>query len=386
MQRYLTITSSSGLLALLLVAACDEHQSTPPDAGTEPQVDAAVPAGPRAVVVSGDFDKTGIMSRLDLDTLQVAQNVSPAGGVAGDPVVRKIGGKLYVINRFGSNNVSVYDAEALAFEEQYATGANTNPQDVAIAGNFMYVAVLGGKGVVKVRLSDGVASALDLGPALGDPDGNPDCVSAYAIGNKVFVACGLLDDFFSPRGNGKVAVIDTSNDSITVVTLPEPNPQGWFVRSPDSSVFGGDLLIPTTPSYTTYTTGCIARVSVGATPSAQCAAGLGNDDVGGFQTRLDVAAGGDLLWMAVGTLDSSFQNPTGTLRAFDLASGALSDPTSPSTQLIGDVAACPDGSVVAVDRTMNAAGLRVYKDNAERTTAALAFGLPPAFGNNIVCY
>ena len=46
----------------------------------------------------------------------------------------------------------------------------------------------------------------------------------------------------------------------------------------------------------------------------------------------------------------------------------------------------PDGSVIAIDRKMNAAGFRVYKDSQERTTSALSFGLPPLFGNNTLCY
>ena len=95
-----------------------------------------------------------------------------------------------------------------------------------------------------------------------------------------------------------------------------------------------------------------------------------------------------MLWMAVGTLDSNFSNPTGSLKGYDLTSNTLWDASlSPSTQLITDLAACPDGNVVAVDRTMNAAGLRVYgSDGTERTTAALPFGLPPSFGNNVACY
>ena len=36
---------------------------------------------------------------------------------------------------------------------------------------------------------------------------------------------------------------------------------------------------------------------------------------------------------------------------------------------ITDLAACPDGNIVTIDSTMNANGVRVFKDGAERTTA-----------------
>src|SRR5690606_1717033 len=115
-----------------------------------------------------------------------------------------------------------------------------------------------------------------------DPDGNPDCVSAYAVGTKVYVACGLLDEFYSPRGDGKVAIIDTAGgDAVTSVTLPYPNPQNLFVRSPEGSTLGGDLLIGLTPSFVDYSDGCIARISTGATSTAACVDGLASADLGG---------------------------------------------------------------------------------------------------------
>jgi DNA-binding beta-propeller fold protein YncE len=373
------------LVCFALATACGDNQdnSRPDASGMQ---DAAHPV-PMAVVVSGDFDMTGIMSKLDITSLEVTPNVAPAGAVAGDPVVRHFGNRLYVVNRFGANNVTVLDASTFALVEQYSTGENSNPQDVAVVGNDLYVPALGTTGMVKITVTTGDSEVIDLGTALADPDGNPDCVSAYAVGSKVFVACGLREDFF-PSGPGKVAVYDTASGEITAVTLPAENPQNYFVRTPESSMLGGDLLIPLVPSYNDYSTGCVARVSTGSTPTASCADGLSNMDLGGFQAHLDVAPDGTVLWIVVSTLDDNFENPTGSLRGFDLTTGTLwSAALSPTTQLINDVAACPDGSVVVVDRTMDAAGLRVYgSDTTERTSAAMAFGLPPSFGNNVVCY
>ena len=372
----------SVVLAFVLLAACgdDTHVDPgPADAapGTMTQ---------QALVVSGDFDMTGLMSKLDLSTMQMTQNIGGIGAVSGDPVIRHIGSRIYVVNRSGGSSITVFDANTLTFLDQYGTGGNSNPQDVAVVGTSLYVPALGTAGVVKIDTVTLAIKTIDLAPL--DQDGHPDCVSAYAVGTKVFVACGTLDEFFSPRGPGSVVVLDATTDEVTTtITLPTPNPYNFIVQSPESSVFGGDLLIPLLPSFTDYSTGCIARISTGAAPAATCATGLTNAEVGGTVVHMDVAHDGSMLWMAVGTLQPDFSNPTGSLKGFDLESGSLWDaPVSPSTQMIQYLAACPDGSVVVADGTFGESGLRVYKETAEVTSAPIAIGLPPTFGNAVVCY
>lgn len=342
------------------------------------------PPVPQALVVSGDFAMTGLMSKLDLTTMEVAQNVGGAGAVSGDPVLRRIEDRVYVVNRGGGNSITVFDATTLSFVDQFGTGEGSNPQDVARVGEDLYVPALGTAGVIKIDTKTGVTSTIDLS-VVGDPDGKPDCVSAVAVGSKVYVACGLLDENYSARGNGVVAVIDTGTDKVsTTVELPAKNPYNFMVKAP-SNAFNGDVLIPTLPSFTNYSTGCIVRLSTGSSPTASCAAGLSNAQVGGTVIHMDVAADGKKLWMAVGTLDANFENPTGTLKSFDIAAATVAT-VSPSTQMIQDVAACTDGSVVAVDGTFTASGLRVYSGATEVTTAPLAIGLPPTFGNAVICY
>jgi len=365
------------VLGLVLLAACA-------DDGTS---NGNFTPAPQALAVSGDFDMTGVLTRLDLTTMDVAQNIGGTGAVSGDPVIRRIGDRVYVINRSGGNSVTVFDAETLAFVDQFGTGAGSNPQDVAIVGTALYVPAMGTSGVVKINSTTGAVSTIAL--PLDVVDDLPDCISAYAVGTKVYIACGLLDENFSARGPGVVAVLDTTTDTVmTTVTLPTPNPYNFIVKSPATSVFGGDLLIALLPSFTDYSTGCVARVSTGATPTASCAAGLLNSHLDGTVIHMDVATDGSYLYLAVGRLDANFENPAGALRRLDLATGVLrTQPLSPRTQMIQDVAACSDGSVVVADGTFGTAGLRLYnRDALEVTTAPLAIGLPPTFGNALVCY
>ena len=373
------------LAILVLVAACGgkqlpQVQSDATNDGASLTGDAA-PTHPFAVAVAGDFMSTGILSTLDVSSLAVTQNA--VAGVAGDdPFLRRYGAELYIVNRAGGDNVTILNAQTLELEDQVATGAGSNPQDVAVVGDKLYVPALGTAGVVVVNRGSGAMSTIDLSTAVGDPDGKPDCVSAYAAGGDVYVACGLLDANFAPRGPGKVAIIDTATDTVrATVTLPYANPQNLFVRESPGGMYGNNLLIPLVPSFNDYSTGCLAWVTVGATSTAGCA--ITNHDLGGFVSHADVAPTGQT-WLAVTSYNADFSSQTGKLVPM-ATSGALGAPISTSGELIVDVAACPDGSVVAGDAATNAAGLRVYASGAERTTAALPFGLSPG-GNGVVCY
>jgi hypothetical protein len=297
-----------------------------------------------------------------------------------------INGDRVVINRDKGDNITLLsDTAPLA---QVATGVGSNPQDVARHGDKYYVPALGTAGVVVVGFGGGPAKTISL--ASLDPDGKPDCVSAYTVGDRIFVACGILDSTFTPRGPGKVAVIDALTDTVvTSFDLPFANPQGMFVQTPDTSMYGGDLLIATAPSFTDYSTGCIARVGTGPQPAAHGCA-VTNQVANGFPSHMDVFVGSEtlktpILWMAMTHYDAAF-NATGQLRRLDLTTGELSYAISPASQQIVDVAVCPDSTVLVADHAAGSDGLRVYRDGVEVTTAALPIGLPPGFGNGLVCY
>jgi DNA-binding beta-propeller fold protein YncE len=374
------------LVLVLLVACGDGNSHTTPDAAvttdSSPTADAPVPT-PRAIVLGADFSSnTGVVSKLDVTSLQMQSNVV-ASAATSDPVIRHIGTNLYVINRSVGENVTVLDANTLAVVGQYSTGAGSNPQDVAVVGNKLYVPANGTAGVV-VLDNGTVSKTIALDTAVGDPDGKPDCNAAYAVGADVYVTCDLLDASFSPRGPGKLVVIDSATDTVrTTIALPDKNPQGPLIKTPQSSAFGGDLLVSLVPAFDTYTSGCIARITPGMTPTATCATGLNNSDLAGFANGISI---GDAMYVTV-VVDQNFSTVSAQLRKVDLATGMLaSAPISGSSEQITDVATCPDGSIVTADATMNAAGVRVFKTGSERTTSAIPIGLPPIFSGGIVCY
>lgn len=383
------------LVSSLALAACGDNLARPgqPDAAGDdtpdgPSSDAPPGVVPsRAVIVAGDFATTGIVSTLDLPERTMTPGA--VDGIAGsDPVIRHHGDLVYVINRFGGDNVTIVTDDTLTLVDQISTGAGTNPQDVAVVGSKLYVAALGGPGVIVIdRANANAKTTIDLS-ALDPGDGIPDCVSVYAVDTRVFVACGILMNFV-PEGPGKIAVIDTTTDTVsTSFDLPGENPFSMFARTPTGSVFGGDLVIGLVPSFSDFSTGCLARVSVGTTPAANGCA-VTNAELGGYANHIEPSPDGALLWIAAAGFTPTF-DPIGALRGIDLGSGALWEwPVSSASQVIVDLAVCPGrfpGGVAVASDTGATKGIRVYENAAEVTTDPMPIGLPPANGGNIVCY
>ncbi len=340
----------------------------------EPTPDAGV-AGHVAYAVSGDFATTGVFTAIDVATRAVHTNAL-AGVAGGDPFLRRVGDEVMIVNRDSGENITVLGGAPLALIDQYGTGGGSNPQDVAAVGGKLYVPALGTAGVVVIDRATRATRTIVIP---GDPDGKPDCVSAYAVGAQVFVVCGRLDENFAPRGDGLVAVIDAATDTVTTSEwLPAPNPVGLFAQLP-----GGDLVIGTAPSFSDFTTGCLARVGVTGALATSCL--VTNAALGGLANHVDVPADGSAIWVAVTGFAPDFSSQFGKLRALDPATGAPAPVASKDSQQIDDVAACGDGYVVAADGTMGASGVRVWKDGVETTTAPLDIGRPTGFGNNLIC-
>jgi hypothetical protein len=379
-----TILTTS-LLGLALIACGDNGRARPPDG----------PFGPSlAVIVAGDFTPghPGILTVLDSGRLEVRRNAGPAMAVGSDPILRHVGRELLIINR-GENNITILDDRTLVFKDQIGTGDGSNPQDVAVVGDKLYVATFLGRGLTVLTRGSTASTVVDL--SADDPDGEPNCNSVYAVGGLLYVSCELFDPSFVPRGPGKVYVVDPATDTLRpelTVTLGHENPFGLFEQIPDGAPHAGDLLIATVGDFTP-SAGCIERVATGSAPvAAGCV--LENAMVRGYPIRIAFQVDADLamMWTAVAipqppTEDDPFPPPLGDLRGFDLMTDVLWDaPVSPSTEIVADVAHCPSGQVVVVDSTPNANGLRVYRDAAEQTTAALPIGLGFFSSHGLVCY
>lgn len=368
--------SSSLLCCALLLAACGSGDD---DGG-------GLPGEATVFAVSTDYVSTGVASTVAIPSLEVTQNAI-AGVASTDPTVRYIDGTLYVINRFGADNITIIDPETTMLVAQISTGAGTNPHDLAVVGTRLYVAAFGSGDVLVIdaaRPSEGVIATIDLSAM--DPDGVPNCTAITSVGDYVYVVCGVLDDedgFFTPRGPGRLAVIDPSDDSlVTDIALAGTNPQGRLTVAPPESSISGELLIDAVPNYGDLTEGCIERIIPGAEPEPNGCL-VQHATLGGYAGSM--AWSGADLWLAVTTgWDQEDFQPLGMVIPFDTADMTLAaTPMTPSSQRPFDVVRCPTGHLVVADA---AGGLRVYDSaGVEQTTEPLDIGLPPIAGGQ-VCY
>lgn len=373
----MTMTKTATLaLSTSLLVACG-------GGGDDPDI----PVQNRAVIVTGDFTpgSPGVMSALDLDLMEIEQRVAPTGAIGSDPVIRRVGGELFIVNRADGNNVTILDAITFELVEQLATGAGSNPQDVAVVGNELYVPATGTAGVVVIERGTGATRTIDLSE-LDTADGLPDCVSAFAVGTDVFVACGKLDNFVATTP-GTIAVIDTAGgdapETVTTFELENNNPFGLFERMPEAA--GGDLVIPTVPDFADFSTGCVESISLAGAPSpGGCV--IANQALGGFVARIDfeVAADAVVQWMVVASFGVA--GAVGNVQGIDLDTDEHIPAITPPEQVIVDLAICPGNNLVVADGTLDANGLRVYGADEEVTTEPLAVGLKPGSSHGLSCY
>lgn len=378
LATFLALATGAPLAALgsLALAACGDNLGTD-------SPDAAPPAHATAAAVAGDFNVTGVFTTIDI-VERTARTNALAGVAGGDPYLRRFGDEVFIVNRDRGENITVLAGNPLALVDQFATGGGSNPQDVAPVGTKLYVPAMGTAGVVVVDRTTRMTTTIAI-PEI-DPDGKPDCVSAYPVGTRVYVACGILDATFTPRGPAKMVVIDTTRDVVeSTFDLPHANPNGLIVGGAAGSALGGDLLVATAPSFTDPSEGCLTRVRTSSIPAAiGCV--VNNSELGAYVNHVEVSADGTKAWLAAALYAEDFSSQTGVLRAYDLVGGSLGAPVSAASEQILDVATCPDGRVVAGDAKAGASGVRVFMDGTEETTAPIDIGRPMGGGNGLVCF
>jgi hypothetical protein len=350
-------------VSILVLAACGSSAAPAPD---------APPAATRAVIVAGDFTSTGVLSTFDPATREVKMNVGPPMAVGNDPVLRHAGNELFIVNR-AENNITILDDQTFALKEQLGTGADSNPQDIAVVGDKLYVPTYKTRGVTVLTRGSTAATVIDL--SADAPDGTPECNSAITVGTDVYVSCELMQDF-PATVPGKVYVIDSKTNTIkpgATITLVHKNPFGLFEQVPAGAPHGGELVMATVNDF--VEPGCLERFAPGATASA-CWLTVGDlaDQLPSYASRttFQFLPGVEVTYFAVPGMF-----PAADLLAYDMTSDLLwAGAINATSEVIGDVAACPTGETIVYDGAAAASGLRMYSDGGvELTTAALPIGI-----------
>jgi len=362
------------ILCVTLVAACGGDDEIVPERADAGPVFDARPGQPDATptaevfALGTDFGTAGVLSKIAVPSLDVTQNFV-AAVASTDPVMRVFGNKAYIVNRFGFDNVTIVDLDTGTLVDQISTGAGTNPQDVAVQGDTIYVAALGSGNIIVLDAANPSATPGTIDISSYDTDGIPDASSIYRVADTLFVTIGALDDTFAAT-EGKVILIDTVDDEVSGdFDLVYNNPFGLL------QPHGDQELITTTTEDFGAGAGCVERITAtGVEGSAGCL--VENSALGGYASSY--RSDGDLVHLTVSTSFTEAKLVTvfeGTLDGASITASTV-QPT--------DVAVCPSGYVVVGDAT--GGGLRIYGgDGTELTTEVLDIGQPPAFTNGLFC-
>ncbi len=193
----------------------------------------AVSAAGKAFVYGTDFS-TGSLSAVSATTHAPSCDVASPHS---DSRLRFFGGQLYVINRFGADNIQIVNPSTHATVRQFSVGNGANPYDIAVLSSTRaYVTRYERRELWIVDPSTGAKTGeIDLG-AFADADGTPEMDRIAVVGPLAFVSLQRVDRNagFIPTDSSLVAVIDTRTDQLVdcdpiapgvqAIHLPRTNP------------------------------------------------------------------------------------------------------------------------------------------------------------------
>lgn len=199
--------------------------------------DGAVPIGNHAVVVAANWtDPIGSLAVIDLDNPDPA-NTALVTTDGSDAVITSFDGRLYVINRFGTDTVQVIDPADFSVLGNYSVGSGSNPQDIYVySEDKAYLTRLDSQNdtenqddlLVIHPLTGELISSIDL-KSYTEDDGDrlARATQMVAVDNNLYVLLqdlpsNLMDPADAP---GKIVVIDMRRNNIVgSVVLNGRNP------------------------------------------------------------------------------------------------------------------------------------------------------------------
>lgn len=327
---------------------------------------------------SCDFVSGGI-AEINLDDFSVVSH--HRGRLAGDAVIRKQQGRLFVVNRFGANNIQELDPDNdLATLWQCSVGAGSNPHDIALVSpSKAYVSRYDAKSLAVIDPSVGsscsgfVTATIDLS-TWADADGFAEMDQMVVVGDRLFVSIQRLDrrNFFQPVSNGALVVIDTASDTVlTTVELQLSNPfaetKGLVYDQRSGKIYiGGPGVL-----FSALGDGGIEAVD----PETLVSEGLliSGEELGGDLT--DFFMLGDRRAYAIVAADDF----VASLVELDLDQRTVVSLLTASPQQLSDIEITETGQLWLSDRDCIDPGLRVFSisDNRELTNRPIYPGLTP---------
>jgi len=340
---------------------------------------------------SVDAQETGWVLTTDFSTFGRARSFAlddpwtVSGDLAtipGDHAGRYYGGFVYIVGRGDANLIQIYDPDAgFGLVREFSIGAGRNPQDIAFdSAGEAYISCYDEAVLLRVDATGGTVLGTFDTSQFADADGLPETAWMLARGDRLYIACQKLDrnNWYAPTGPGALLVFDMAAETWVDMDGDAPGIQPIVLTGADPytriealDVGSGvwNLRVGCVGFYGLNDGGIeevdpIAGTSLGYVVTEQELGG----DITGFTGT------GDDIHVLVS--DASFIT---SLRRFDPDSGSVTVLDTGNGYVHADLAWDGDFQLYLADRTVGAAGLRVFDtvSGTELTTGVLATGLPP---------
>jgi len=349
----------------------------------------SVQAGSDFLFVTTTDYTTGSSSVIDLaPPLTATLNVA---SIHSDAVARYYDGYIYVINRFGADNIQILDPNnAFATVRQFSTGNLSNPQDVAFtAPDKMYVSRNNSNTLWIGNPQTGAQTgSIDLS-AFADADGLCEMQYMFLVGDRLFVSIQRLDrnaPWWPPVGTSYIAVIDTGTDTLVDVDPGTPGTQA--IELAYANPFNEIQLDPLSGYLYVSCVGLSGLLDGGVELIDTATMSLAGTMLS------ESAAAGDVLDVEIvdGQVGYAIIQNTSfntDLIMFNPSAGTKTQTVySPGDYVLQDIDLGPTGELFLSDRTPLAPGIRVYDalSGAEITSTPIDVGLPPfdiTFGGDV---
>ncbi|MGH7726038.1 MAG: hypothetical protein ACREOU_11485 [Candidatus Eiseniibacteriota bacterium] len=338
---------------------------------------AADAAQTQALVYSTDFG-SGVIGSVDLDPPRTGH--SNRASVCADAALRCHQGLLYVVERFGCDNIRILDPAAnFAVVQQFSVGNGSNPQDIIVVSpTKAYVSRYETAELWIVNPVTGVKTGEVSLAGFADADGIPEMAQMALRNGRLFVAVQRLDRdaFFTPTDSSQVVVIDAATDLLVDADLVAPGVQGILLpfQNPVTEIVtdgNGDLLVGCTGFFGSADGG-VVRLD----PIALAVRGVEIDEA---------ELGGDLNDVVVGPGDRGFavisDASFNTLCvAYDRTDGTLDAPVFATSGFnLADAEMNDRNELWLSDRSPGGPGMRVFDAVTlqQLTQSPIGLGLPP---------
>ncbi len=193
------------------------------------------------VAAAGSTDTVGSIATVGINNPRPIQK-KKAVTDGSDVVLKSFDGKLFVINRYGTDTIQVIDPATFKIIGNYSVGSLSNPQDLVVANGKAFItrldAHLDKKNsddlLIVNPLTGSKIASIDLKPyTTNDGFRFARAVGMVLVGDDLYVLIQDLGsglntfEIFEANTNGKVAVIDTKNNSVSkIIPLTGRNPAG----------------------------------------------------------------------------------------------------------------------------------------------------------------